>query len=162
MNNILKIVFVIIGTMIGAGFASGQEIYIFFFSHGLQGLIGIIISGSIIGFVTYKTFEIVNKYKINTYKEFLDILIKGKDKVKDAINFIINIFVLITFFIMIAGFGAYFEQELGINSLIGSSILAIITFIIFMTNVKGVVKANEILVPILIVFRWLLLLLLHL
>ena len=53
---------------------------------------------------------------------------------------------------MIAGFGAYFEQELGINSLIGSGILAIVVFAIFMTSVKGVVKANELLVPILIGF----------
>ena len=53
---------------------------------------------------------------------------------------------------MIAGFGAYFEQELGINSLIGSTILAIVTFVIFMTSIKGVVKANELLVPILIGF----------
>ena len=53
---------------------------------------------------------------------------------------------------MIAGFGAYFEQEIGIDSLIGSSILAVITFAIFMTSVKGVIKANELLVPILIGF----------
>ena len=30
MRDILKTIFVIIGTMIGAGFASGQEIYLFF------------------------------------------------------------------------------------------------------------------------------------
>ena len=34
-KDIMKIVFVIIGTMIGAGFASGQEIYLFFFSYGI-------------------------------------------------------------------------------------------------------------------------------
>lgn len=31
MKNVLKIVLVIIGTMVGAGFASGKEIYSFFF-----------------------------------------------------------------------------------------------------------------------------------
>lgn len=31
MKNVLKVVFVIIGTLIGAGFASGQEVYLFFF-----------------------------------------------------------------------------------------------------------------------------------
>lgn len=51
---------------------------------------------------------------------------------------------------MIAGFGAYFSQELGINSLIGSSVLALISFIIFKSSTKGVVKASEILVPMLI------------
>lgn len=152
MRNIFKVVFVIIGTMIGAGFASGQEMYLFFFSYGIEGLIGILISSLIIGVVISKTFQVVNRYGIDTYKDFLKVLIKRKGKIAPVINFIINSFILITFFIMIAGFGAYFEQELGINSLIGSSILAILTFVIFMTSVKGVVKANELLVPLLIGF----------
>ncbi len=151
-KNILKVVFVIIGTMIGAGFASGQEMYLFFFSYGIKGLIGLVVSSLLIGVVIYQTFQIINQYKVGTYKEFLNILIPKNRKVKPIINTIINLFLLITFFIMIAGFGAYFEQELGINSLTGSSILAIVTFMIFMTSVKGVVKANEVLVPILIGF----------
>ena len=51
--SILKVVFVIIGTLIGAGFASGQEIYTFFFSYGINGIFGIIVSGIIIGFTIY-------------------------------------------------------------------------------------------------------------
>lgn len=152
MKNVLKVVFVIIGTLIGAGFASGQEVYLFFFSYGMKGLIGILISSIIIGVVIYSTFNILNKYKINTYKDFLNILLPKNTKLKIIANFIINIFILITFFIMIAGFGAYFEQEIGINRLVGSLILAIITFIVFMTSIKGVVKVNELLVPILIGF----------
>lgn len=152
MKNVLKVVFVIIGTLIGAGFASGQEVYLFFFSYGMKGLIGILISSIIIGVVIYSTFNIVNKYKINTYKDFLNILLPKNTKLKIIANFIINIFILITFFIMIAGFGAYFEQEIGINRLVGSLVLAIITFIVFMTSIKGVVKVNELIVPILIGF----------
>ena len=152
MKNVLKVVFVIIGTLIGAGFASGQEVYLFFFSYGMKGLIGILISSIIIGVVIYSTYNILNKYKINTYKDFFNILIQKNTKLKIIANFIINIFILITFFIMIAGFGAYFEQEIGINRLVGSLILAIITFIVFMTSIKGVVKVNELIVPILIGF----------
>lgn len=157
MKNISKVAFVIIGTLIGAGFASGQEIYLFFFSYGMKGFIGILISSLLMGLVIYKTLWIVNKYNVATYKDFLEILIPSKSRhpyfnIKYIINLIINTFILVTFFIMIAGFGAYFEQEFGINSLIGSTFLAIATFIIFMTSVKGVVKANEILVPILIAF----------
>ena len=62
MKNVLKVVFVIIGTLIGAGFASGQEVYLFFFSYGMKGLIGILISSIIIGVVIYSTFNILNKY----------------------------------------------------------------------------------------------------
>lgn len=156
MKNILKVLFVIIGTLIGAGFASGQEMYIFFFSYGLKGIIGILISSCLMGLVIYKTLSIMEERNINTYKDFLDILIISRNKngsyIKNIVNLVINLFILVTFFIMVAGFGAYFEQEFGINSLIGSSILAIATFVTFMTSVKGVVKVNEILVPILIIF----------
>lgn len=157
MKNVFKIVFVIIGTLIGAGFASGQEIYVFFFSYGIKGFIGIIISSVVMGVLIYKTLGIINKYNINSYKDLLDILIKKKKEnkyfnFKNIVNLIINIFILVTFFIMIAGFGAYFEQQFGINSLVGSSILAILNFVIFLTSVKGVIKANELLVPMLIVF----------
>jgi len=159
MRNILKVVFVIIGTLIGAGFASGQEMYLFFFSYGIKGLIGILISSILMGIVIYQTLKLLNKHKINTYKDFLDLLITTKRNdsknsfgIKEIVNYIVNIFILITFFIMIAGFGAYFEQEFGINSIIGSMLLSFLSFIVFLTSVKGVVKANEILVPILIVF----------
>ena len=41
--NIVKAVSVIIGTIIGAGFASGKEIYIFFGQYGKFGIIGAIV-----------------------------------------------------------------------------------------------------------------------
>lgn len=146
---ILKVVFVIIGTLIGAGFASGQEIYTFFFSFGIKGLIGIVVSSSLIGITIYKTFKIINKKNINNYQDFLDNLMKNK-KIKEITNIIINIFILVSFYIMIAGFGAYLEQEFNLNSIIGSTILAIICIFVFRKNTEGIVKVNEILIPILI------------
>ena len=75
ISDILKVLFVIIGTFIGAGFASGKEIYLFFFLYGTNGIIGIIISIIIIGIVVYITLNIVKENNINTYKEFLDTII---------------------------------------------------------------------------------------
>ncbi len=120
MKSVLKVVFVIIGTIIGAGFASGQEMYVFFFSFGKEGFFGILISSILMGGVIYQALKILNKYQIKNYKEFLEILLsKNKNsRIKNIINLLVNIFILVTFFIMIAGFGAYFEQEFSINSLI--------------------------------------------
>ena len=158
MKDIIKVVFVIIGTFIGAGFASGQEIYLFFFSYGINGLIGIIISSILMGYVIYKTLKIIKQYNLQNYKEFLDRIIYKKttkynknSSIAKVINLVVNTFTLVTFFIMIAGFGTYFAQEFGINQLVGSFILATITYIILNTSVKGVVKANGIIVPILII-----------
>ena len=167
MKDIIKVVFVIIGTFIGAGFASGQEIYLFFFSYGINGLLGILISSILMGVVISKTLKIIKQNNVQNYKEFLNIIIsknKEKNRVKNSktnssststgiklINLVVNTFTLVTFFIMIAGFGTYFAQEFGINQLVGSFVLATITYIILNTSVKGVVKANGIIVPILII-----------
>lgn len=151
MREIFSIVFVIIGALIGAGFASGQEMYSFFYAYGVMGLLGIIITCILISLLIYKSLKIINRKNIHDYSDFLNQFIKNK-KVNKTINIILNVLLTITFFIMVAGFGAYFEQELGLNRIIGSTILAILSAIVFFTSVKGVLKVSEIIVPILILF----------
>ena len=51
--NIIKFVCTVVGTFIGAGFASGREIYSFFFKYGKLGIIGICISSLFIGYFLY-------------------------------------------------------------------------------------------------------------
>ena len=147
---------VIIGSVIGAGFASGQEINSFFYKYGVCGVLGIIVSICIISFIIYKVFKIAITKNINTYKEFLETILNVQKReylnIANITNTTINIFLIISFFIMIAGFGAYFEQEYNLNSLIGSMILAGICFVIFMANVEGLLKINKYLVPVLIIF----------
>mgnify|MGYP004646244037 FL=1 len=151
MKEVFTITLVIIGALIGAGFASGQEIYSFFYSYGCVGLIGIVVTCSLSSLIIYKTLKIICENDIENYNEFLNKFIKN-DKITKLINVVLNILLLVTFYIMIAGFGAYFEQELGINSIIGSSILAILTAIVFFTSVKGVLKVSEVVVPLLLIF----------
>lgn len=148
--DIFKVVFIIIGTLIGAGFASGQEVYAFFFSYGIKGLYGIALSSILIGIIIYKTLKIIKNKNIEKYKDFLDNIIKSK-KLNEIINITINIFLLTSFYVMIAGFGAYLKQEFNINQIVGSSILSIICYMVFKTNIKGIIKINEILIPILLV-----------
>ena len=158
MKDVLIICMVIIGSIIGAGFASGQEINSFFYKYGISGIIGLIISVFLISVIIYKVFSIIKRENINTYKDFLKTIF-GNEKnkniyfnISNITNIIINIFLVISFFIMIAGFGAYFYQEYDMNSLIGSSILAGICLIIFMNNIEGLVKINKYLIPTLIFF----------
>lgn len=151
MKNILKIIFVIIGTIIGAGFASGKEIYLFFGMYGQNGIIGIIISQILIGAIIYKVLKISKKEELTTYEELTNKTIKNK-KINEIIKIIINIFLLMTFYVMIAGFSAYFSQELGIPNIIGTIIIGILCYIIFMGNIDRLIQVNSILIPALIIF----------
>lgn len=149
----MVIIFMIVGALIGAGFASGQEIYLFFYKYGFYGIYGLILCSILTSFIIYKIFKLILNHdnKIKNYKDFLSFKIKNLYIAK-IFNIIINISLLITFFIMISGFGAYFEQEFKINKIIGSFILSLICFCIFLTDIKGVAKVNFIIVPILILF----------
>lgn len=151
---ILSCVFVIIGIIIGAGFASGKEIYTFFFIYGIKGILGIIISTAIIAYIIYKSLKIISKYNIDSYSELLKKVITQKQKtnidIEIILNFIINLFLLISFFIMCAGFSAYFKQEFGIEQIYTSIIIAILSYIILNKNMKGIFFLNSILIPLII------------
>ena len=156
MKNNFKVIFVLIGTMIGAGFASGKEIYLFFNRYGLYGLIGVIISTIFTGIIIYRVFQIVQNKPEKNYEQFLE-LISNKSTTKTnyiikTINIIINAFLLISFYIMVAGFSAYFEQEFGIVRWIGSIIILILSYFTFLGNIDRIMKMNTILIPILIIF----------
>lgn len=150
MKNIFKVIFVIIGTLIGAGFASGREIYLFFSKYGENGRIGIILTGIITGVIIYKVLEITKTYEINNYNKLLERINWKHSKLNKYINLIVNSFLLISFYIMIAGFSAYMLQTYNTPIYISSIIFVIICYIIFKKSIQGVIKANEILVPILI------------
>ena len=89
MKEIFIIVLVIIGALIGAGFASGQEIYSFFYCYGLKGILGLILTFVLMTILIYKSLKIIIKYKINNYDEFLEIFIKNK-KLTRIVNTILN------------------------------------------------------------------------
>lgn len=155
IKNVYKTIFVIVGTIIGAGFASGQEIYTFFNRFGIKGLVGIAISTCLFLYIIFKTLDIVLKNNINNYQDFLDVILPSKLQsnriMSFTINNIINIFLLISFNIMVAGFATYFFQELGLSKWVGAIIIAILTIITFLNNIDGVIKINSLLIPILIV-----------
>ncbi len=128
----------------------GQEIYLFFYRFGTKGLLGIIICNIIMAIIIYKTLKILYENNINTYKNFLDKIFLENEKLSNITNIIINIFLCATFFIMISGFGTYLLQSFGMNQIIGSSILALISYIVFLRKIESFAKINNIVIPILI------------
>lgn len=149
MKQIVKVVFVIIGTIIGAGFASGKEIYLFFERYQIYGIIGILISSILMGILIYKVLKISQKKNLQHYQELICYFCSNK-KIGDIIQTIVQIFLLISFYIMVAGFSAYFWQQCQIPNYIGTAIMIILCYIIFMGNIERLTKLNTVLVPILI------------
>lgn len=145
----LKVICTLIGTFIGAGFASGKEIYLFFFKYQVYGILGIIVSAIFIGYIIYKVLNISKKNNIYNYNEFLNYLIKNK-LIKIILINIIDVFLIISFCIMVSGFSAFIYQEFNINIIIGFIFMLICSYCAFKRKATGIIKINNILIPIII------------
>lgn len=146
MAYIFSISFIIIGTLIGAGFISGAEIKLFFYSFGYNGFLGLTFSSIFFGIIIFFTLQKKEKsYHEVLKKTFNNIIFRT------CINFIVLFFLLISFFIMVAGFSSFLNEVLHINTLCGSIILCIISFSILKSGKNGLSKLNIFLVPCLLI-----------
>lgn len=151
MKNVIKIEMVILGTLIGAGFASGREIYLFFSRYGEYGKLGIILSGIITGVIVYQTLKITKEKEIKDYSNLLKTINPKWKKTNKLMGLIVNAFLLISFYIMVAGFSAYIKQTFEIPTYISSVFFVLFCYLIFRKSLQGMMKINAILVPFLLI-----------
>ena len=137
-----------IGTVIGAGFASGQEIMQFFTIYGSIGSFLILLSGILFSICGYAIFYLSKHYKTYDYNSFI-IKICGP-RLSLLYDCIITTFLFFGASIMFSGSGALFEESLGLSRIFGISIIAIITLLVVLKSVDGILKINSIVVPLLI------------
>ena len=150
MKNIIIFLCVILGTLIGAGFASGKEIYIFFAQYGVYGILGAIVSAVVTALIIYKVLKISNKLNINKNCEFVKRITVNK-QISMIIENIINIFLTLSFWVMNAGICTFFFQEIKIPIIITSVINAVIIYILFMKKMKGIQSLNTVVVPVMVI-----------
>ena len=148
-KNIIKVASVYTGTVVGAGFASGQEIKQFFVVYGYQSIYGILLSSLLFALMGMVILNKIYYYKIKSYSEYVVPLI-GK-KLGSMIEIIVWLFLLASFNVMVAGSGAVFYEEFGVHRNIGILIMAALCLIVFLNDLKGVVMLNTILAPIMTV-----------
>ena len=137
-----------IGTIIGAGFASGQEIMQFFTKYGSIGMLLLILSGVLFSICGYAVFYLSKHYKAYDYNSFI-IKICGP-RISLIYDCIITTFLFFGASIMFSGSGALFEESLGLSRAIGIVIIATITLLVVLKSVEGILKINSIIVPLLI------------
>ena len=139
MIEIFSSVMIIIGTLIGAGFASGQEIATFFNYFGDFGMYGIIIAAILFGIVIFAVLELIDKNNIGKYEDLI--------KNNKFILCIIKFFSIICFCIMVSAIGAYGDEMFGISHWYGAVSASVVCGLIFLFKYKGLEKLNGFLVP---------------
>lgn len=143
----LNVGFTIIGTTIGAGFASGREIWEFFGSYGPDSLKSLGLAMFLFVLTSMIILWIGKKQRTDNYYDLLEHLLgKRMGKVFDWITLF---YLLSMSVIMFAGSGATFAQW-QFPFVVGVSAIAITVYIVVLFDVKGLMMMNAIIVPILI------------
>lgn len=141
----LKIAATYIGTVVGAGFASGQEVLKFFAYFGYKGIIGGLITTFL--FAVLGTFIMYLGFKINasSYEDLL-IYVMGK-KLGRIVDLILTIFLFSTLGIMLAGSGAIFSEHLALPKNLGIVVTTFLAILTLLYGLKGIMNVNSLFVP---------------
>lgn len=147
--NVFKVAATYIGTVVGAGFASGQEVLQFFSAYGMNGVIGIALSTALFFFFGYTILLIGKSLNVQSY---VAVVRFSNGKILGTIiDLIITVFLFGALAAMIAGAGAIFDEQFHLSPLWGTVLMAIISLLTVITGIKGVINAISYVVPVLLV-----------
>ncbi len=136
-----------IGTVVGAGFASGQEVLQFFGLLGPRGLPAAILAALGFAFFGYVIMEVGREVKAESH---LPVLRYTTGRFAPVFDLIITFFLFGALSAMIAGAGSVLNQEYGAPWAVGAGLLALITVVTVLFGLKGVVASISAIVPFLL------------
>jgi uncharacterized membrane protein YkvI len=138
-----------VGAIIGAGYASGQEILQFFNAFYEKGLIGILVATILFIVAAYVPMMLGNRLKCGDYDKVVSL---GKSKFPQIFCDVIITFTLFsTLTIMIAASGATFNQSFGTPLIVGGIVMSVLMIVSLLAGLDGIVKALSAVVPIMVI-----------
>ncbi len=146
LRSIFKVAMVYVGGVIGAGFASGQEIMQFFAKHGEIGILGAVLAGGLFIYlgilIMYLSVSLGARNYLVVLRSILGV------KLAKLIDMLSLIMLPGGFAVMLAGSGAVFSEHLGFPQHWGVLSTALFSCVVLFKGIKGFVGANVILVPV--------------
>jgi uncharacterized membrane protein YkvI len=142
----ITIASIYIGSIIGAGFATGQELMRYFVRFGVSGLIAILLCGGVFALVGYKVLAFMYARHLTTYGEFLRCT-TGKLLGK-ATELTGLCFLMVLYASMLAAANSLFKAWLDLDY--GSIITAVLCTLLVWGGVKSLGIFNLVLCPLLV------------
>src|SRR5690606_10745695 len=136
IKNILGTAMAFAGVVVGAGFASGQEILQFFSSFGYWGLLGGVVSGLCFTILGMAVGELSQVSVSHSFKEGLYLICGPRLGV--VVDIMITFFMYAIAVVMFAGGGSLMEQQWGVPAQYGSVAVMLITVLIVFLRVDRV------------------------
>lgn len=139
-----------VGAVMGAGFASGQEIQQFFARFGRWGLIGILISTLLFSLLGWVMLDLQERWQIATYPVFFQRLFGftwGQ-----AVDFLVSILLFLGMLAMLSASGALFYEYFGESRWLGVLLTTAVIALALWFRGEGVLWINSVLIPLKFVF----------
>lgn len=136
-----------VGTVVGAGFASGQEILRFFGAYGLRGLWGILLAAGLLSWFGIGIMAMGREARARSHRE---VLVPTLGPLAGLADGILTALVLAGFGVMVAAGGAIAAGHWHLPYGVGAGAMAGLTALTVLAGLEGVTAANGAVVPLLI------------
>ncbi|WP_035856056.1 YkvI family membrane protein [Jeotgalicoccus marinus] len=144
-----KYAFAYTGIVVGAGFATGQEVLQFFSSYGLISIIGVILTGLIVMFIGRQAAKL--GYSTNAESHVLPLNTLFGVKLGKVVDIILAFFLYGLAVVMIAGSGATFNEGFGLNPQVGAIFLIIVAFVTLLMDFDKIISIIGSITPVLVI-----------
>jgi uncharacterized membrane protein YkvI len=139
-----------VGAVMGAGFASGQEIQQFFIRFGSWGLAGIVISSILFALLGWGIIELQENWKIKSYPDFINNLLG--ERLGRVIDHTVSVLLFVGMVAMISGSGALYHEYFALSRWIGVLLTSLVIILALWFRGEGVLWINSVLIPIKFIF----------
>lgn len=136
-----------VGTVVGAGFASGQETLRFFGAYGRAGLWGVVVATALFCLLGVLIMELGRRLQATTHREVLQHVCG--ERLGAVMDGVVTLFLGITLTVMVAGGGAVFAEQMGLPHTAGTIITAALSGLTILAGMRGIMTANSVVVPLL-------------
>lgn len=145
--NMFKIAFIYIGTMVGAGFASGREVWQFFGVFGKKGLFGLVFVGLLFMAAGVMTAIIA---RIKRTDDIGRIICPWEsEKLTNFIGYLVAVTLFVIMMTMCAAMGSLFSQQFSGSKILGGLLLVLLVSITLTGGFERMEKIFHGLVPVL-------------
>lgn len=148
MPSFFQVCFCYLGALIGAGFASGKEIQLFFARFSEAAYISLLFAGVLFAFLAYATIFLCQKHGLQSARDFF-VFCLGKNMGPFLLHFL-QLFLFFSVTVMIAAGDSLYQMFFLGSPGVGGALLCCCLYLFLLRPQKGMVMINTALVPILL------------
>lgn len=134
---IIKLALAFVGLVVGAGFASGQEIVQFFVSYGKSGIYASLLTATLVTITGYGVLQLGSYYLAVEHSQVFDRVLN--DKLARLADITLSCILFCLGFVMLAGAGVNMRQQFGWPAWWGSLLITVLVILVGMLNVDKVI-----------------------